>query len=46
MKSLSERDPAKLPWKELKVDVVLEATGIFTDRRKAQAHLEAGAKKF
>ncbi len=45
IKSLRERDPAKLPWKELDVDVVLEATGIFTDRQKAQAHLEAGAKK-
>ena len=40
---LSERDPSKLPWKELNVDVVLESTGFFTDRDKAAAHLEAGA---
>src|SRR3546814_9100090 len=40
-----ERDPAKLPWKELKVDIALECTGIFTDRDKAAAHLTAGAKK-
>ncbi len=42
---LSERDPAKLPWKKLGVDVVLESTGIFTDRAKAALHLDAGAKK-
>jgi glyceraldehyde 3-phosphate dehydrogenase len=42
---LSEKDPAKLPWKELGVDVVLESTGRFTDRDKAMAHLEAGARK-
>lgn len=41
----SERDPAKLPWGELGVDVVYECTGIFTSKDKAQAHLEAGAKK-
>lgn len=41
----AERDPKKLPWKELKVDVVLECTGLFTDKAKASAHLEAGAKK-
>lgn len=41
----SEKDPAKLPWKELEVDVVLECTGIFTDGEKCKAHLEAGAKK-
>lgn len=40
-----DRDPAKLPWKALGVDVVLECTGAFTDREKAAAHLEAGAKK-
>jgi glyceraldehyde 3-phosphate dehydrogenase len=40
----AEKDPAKLPWKALGVDVVLEATGRFTDRDKAAAHLEAGAK--
>ncbi|NHN37384.1 type I glyceraldehyde-3-phosphate dehydrogenase [Pseudomaricurvus alcaniphilus] len=42
---LSERDPAKLPWQELKVDVVCECTGFFTERSKAAAHLSAGAKK-
>ncbi len=41
----AEKDPAKLPWKELGVDMVLESTGRFTDREKAQAHLTAGAKK-
>jgi len=42
---LSERDMSKLPWKELGVDVVLESTGLFTDRNKAAGHLDAGAKK-
>jgi glyceraldehyde 3-phosphate dehydrogenase len=42
---LSERDPAKLPWRDLGVNVVLECTGLFTDRDKAAAHLTAGAKK-
>ncbi len=42
---LSERDPAKLPWKELGVQIVLESTGLFTAREKAAAHLDAGAKK-
>jgi glyceraldehyde 3-phosphate dehydrogenase len=41
---LAEKDPAKLPWKALGVDVVLESTGHFTDRDKAAAHLTAGAK--
>ena len=41
----SERDPSKLPWGELKVDVVYECTGIFTTKEKASAHLAAGAKK-
>ena len=41
----AERDPAKLPWKELGVDVALECTGIFTKRDTAAKHLEAGAKK-
>jgi glyceraldehyde 3-phosphate dehydrogenase len=45
MRVLSERDPAKLPWKELGVDVVLESTGRFTDRESAALHLTAGAKK-
>ena len=42
---LSERDPAKLPWRELGVDVVLESTGLFRDRAGAGKHLQAGAKK-
>jgi glyceraldehyde 3-phosphate dehydrogenase (phosphorylating) len=41
----AERDPAKLPWKELGVDIALECTGIFTKRDTAAKHLEAGAKK-
>lgn len=45
VKIIAEKDPAKLPWKELGVDVVLECTGLFTDKEKAKAHLEAGAKK-
>ncbi len=45
LRILSERDPAQLPWKDLGVDVVLESTGIFTERDKAAAHLDAGAKK-
>ncbi len=45
MKVLSEKDPAKLPWKDLGVDLVLESTGRFTDREQAAAHLTAGAKK-
>ncbi len=40
-----ERDPAKLPWKDWGVDVVLECTGAFTDREPSAAHLKAGAKK-
>ncbi len=43
--TLSERNPANLPWADLKVDVVLECTGLFTDRKSAGAHLTAGAKK-
>jgi glyceraldehyde 3-phosphate dehydrogenase len=39
---LSVRDPAQLPWAELKVDVVLECTGLFTSKAKASAHLAAG----
>ncbi|HLS22029.1 MAG TPA: type I glyceraldehyde-3-phosphate dehydrogenase [Paenalcaligenes sp.] len=42
---LSERDPAKLPWEELGVDVVLECTGRFNSKESASAHLRAGAKK-
>jgi len=45
MKVLAERDPAKLPWGEMGVDVALECTGIFTARDKAAMHLEAGARK-
>ena len=41
----AERDPAKLPWKELGVDVVLECTGLFTSKAKCSAHITAGAKK-
>ncbi|MBT3223677.1 MAG: hypothetical protein HN348_31785, partial [Proteobacteria bacterium] len=41
----AERDPVKLPWKEAKVDVVLECTGHFTAAEKARAHLDAGARK-
>lgn len=44
-KVLSIRDPGQLPWKDLGVDVVFESTGLFTDREKAQLHLNAGAKK-
>ena len=42
---LSERDPAKLPWRDMQVDIVLESTGFFTDVQKAHAHIDAGAKK-
>ncbi|HET6629244.1 MAG TPA: type I glyceraldehyde-3-phosphate dehydrogenase [Woeseiaceae bacterium] len=42
---LAERDPAKLPWGELGVDIVIESTGLFASRDKASAHLKAGAKK-
>ena len=42
---LAERDPKKLPWKSLGIDIVLECTGIFTDKEKAVAHIEAGAKR-
>jgi glyceraldehyde 3-phosphate dehydrogenase len=42
---LAERDPSKLPWKELGADIVLECSGIFTDREKAALHIGAGAKK-
>jgi glyceraldehyde 3-phosphate dehydrogenase (phosphorylating) len=42
---LAERDPSKLPWRDLKVDVVVESTGLFTARDKAAMHLSAGARK-
>ncbi|WP_336278549.1 type I glyceraldehyde-3-phosphate dehydrogenase [Bartonella sp. CB175] len=45
IKVTSEKDPTKLPWKNLGIDIALECTGIFTERDKACAHLEAGAKR-
>ena len=45
IKVLAEKDPAKLPWKDLGVDLVLESTGRFTDRDQAAKHLEGGARK-
>jgi len=45
IKVVAERDPAKLPWKSLGVDIVMECTGLFTSKAKAAAHLTAGAKK-
>jgi len=45
MRVLSEKDPARLPWKDLGVDVVLESTGRFTDREAAALHLSGGARK-
>lgn len=45
VKTFSERDPEKLPWKELGVDFVIESTGLFTDRAGAEKHIKAGAKK-
>jgi glyceraldehyde-3-phosphate dehydrogenase type I len=45
IKIIAEKDPAKLPWKELGIDIVLECTGIFRDYENAKKHLGAGAKK-
>ncbi len=45
VKVFKERDPSKLPWKDLGIDIVAECTGIFTDKDKAQIHLGAGAKR-
>ncbi len=45
VKVISERDPARIPWKDYGVDIVLESTGLFTDATKAAAHLQGGAKK-
>jgi len=42
---LAEKDPTKLPWKEMEVDIVLECTGFFTEREGADGHIKAGAKK-
>jgi glyceraldehyde 3-phosphate dehydrogenase len=42
---LAEKDPALLPWKKLKVDIVIESTGFFVDPAKAKAHIDAGARK-
>ena len=44
-KVLAERDPSKLPWGDLDIDIVMECTGIFTSKEKASAHLSAGAKR-
>lgn len=43
--SFSEKDPERLPWKDLKVDFVIESTGLFTDKEQAQKHLNAGARR-
>jgi len=45
IKVLAEKEPGKLPWKDLGVDIVLECTGLFTDKDKCQPHFDAGAKK-
>ena len=45
IKCLSERDPSKLPWKQLKIDIVMECTGLFTSADKARVHLDNGAKR-
>jgi glyceraldehyde 3-phosphate dehydrogenase len=45
VKVLAERDPARIPWRKLGVDIVIESTGLFTDATKAAAHLEGGARK-
>lgn len=45
IKVTAERDPAKLPWKDLGVELVIESSGIFTDGKKAKAHIDAGAKR-
>lgn len=45
IKTTAIKDPTQLPWKEMKIDVALECTGLFTDREKAGGHLTAGAKK-
>jgi glyceraldehyde 3-phosphate dehydrogenase len=45
IKILAERDPARIPWKNFGIDIVIESTGLFTDADKAAAHLQGGAKK-
>ncbi|HVO41961.1 MAG TPA: type I glyceraldehyde-3-phosphate dehydrogenase, partial [Aggregatilineales bacterium] len=45
MRGFAEKDPSKLPWGDLGVDIVIESTGRFTEREKSQVHLDAGAKK-
>jgi len=45
IKVFAEKDPTKLPWKELKIDIVVESTGLFTDKEGAMQHIKAGAKK-
>ena len=45
IKVLAEKDPAKLPWRDLGVEIVIESTGLFVDPAKAKAHIEAGSKK-
>jgi len=42
---IAEKDPAKLPWKDMQIDIVIESTGLFTDAEKAKVHLDAGAKR-
>jgi glyceraldehyde 3-phosphate dehydrogenase len=42
---MNQKDPSRLPWKQLNVDIVIESTGVFTDAAQVQAHLDAGAKK-
>lgn len=43
--AINQKDPSRLPWKQLNVDIVIESTGVFTDATQVRAHLEAGAKK-
>src|SRR5881227_2420049 len=45
IKVTAERDPSKLPWKDLGIDIAMECTGLFTSKEKASAHLKAGAKR-
>ena len=45
IKVVAERNPSALPWRELKIDVVLECTGFFASKEKSSAHIQAGAKK-